>query len=319
MAHDIRVAVVAHNLPRFEPPVGDNGFDTPYSDRLGVSMSIEGTDTLASVYQRAIDELQPKAIAGADGWTETPLDVVRWVWFYEPHDANGIGEKAWEVAEDLIVVDADGTARWNLRADEITFEQLIRASEHGLLRGDPLRPYLVLLLPQGGEAFQTAWDATVLIWQIVSQLLTARELVRLVRGVRRASLQRKVHEGEDVLRRHRERWSQAGAGPSELLRMLERRPWPVDDVRMLLGFETPEDTQKILQLYGFAPDENGDYLPSADEEARMLHLIGQEAGQGGFDIGDPGADAAERLKALLATGQLPPRFHLESVEEDDLE
>jgi hypothetical protein len=98
--------------------------------------------------------------------------------------------------------------------------------------------------------------------------------------------------------------------------MLERRPWPVDDVRMLLGLETPEDTETILQLYGFAPDDNGHYLPSADEESRMLHLIGQEAGWGGFDIDDPDADAAERLRSLLATGQLPPRVHLEAVEED---
>jgi hypothetical protein len=71
----------------------------------------------------------------------------------------------YEVAEDIIVVEADGTARWNLTTEQITVDHLLRSADRGLLRGDPLRPYLVLLLPQGGEAFQTAWEAALAAWQ----------------------------------------------------------------------------------------------------------------------------------------------------------
>ena len=82
---------------------------------------------------------------------------MRWVSFYEQGDDGGIPQtKVYEVAEEIIVVEADGTARWHLTAKQITVDHLLRSADRGLLRGDPLRPYLVLLLPQGGEAFQTA-------------------------------------------------------------------------------------------------------------------------------------------------------------------
>jgi hypothetical protein len=133
----------------------------------------------------------------------------------------------YEVAEDVIVVEADGTARWNLTAEQITVDHLLRAAGRRLLRGDPLRPYLVLLLPQGGEAFQTAWEVTLAAWQILTNLLAAHDLYTLLRGARREEIQKGLKDGTDVVDRYRARWIKAGGGPSELMRTMERRPWPV--------------------------------------------------------------------------------------------
>jgi hypothetical protein len=155
---------------------------------------------------------------------------------YEPGDEDGIPQtKVYEVAEDIIVIEADGTARWNLTAEQITVDHLLRSADRGLLRGDPLRPYLVLLLPQGGDAFQTAWEAALAAWQIVTNLLAAHDLYTLLRGARREEIQKDLKDGTDVVDRYRARWSKAGGGPSELLRTMERRPWSVADLRALLG------------------------------------------------------------------------------------
>jgi hypothetical protein len=55
--------------------------------------------------------------------------------------------KPWEWVQDLITVDPSGVARWNRSAGEIPYADLVRAAELGLLRGDPFRPYLLLLHP----------------------------------------------------------------------------------------------------------------------------------------------------------------------------
>jgi hypothetical protein len=306
MFDSVRVAVVAADLPNFEPPIDANGFDRPYRDRLAVTLAVEPGDTLQSVYRRAVEELRPRPVDFADD----PLSVVRWTWFYEPADELGIADtKAWEVAEDLIVVDADGTARWNRPASEITLDQLDRAHQRGLLHGDPARPYLVLVLPQGGEALQTAWDAIVLIWQIASQLLTARELIKLARGLRRGEVRRDLEAGAAVVQRHRDRWTDAGGGPSQILRTLERRPWPLSDLRMLLGLDTDQEAADLLRALGFRPDERGDYVLSEDDESRILHLLGQEGGLGGFDVTDRSDWTQQRITTLLQTGELPSRLH----------
>jgi hypothetical protein len=57
MLHRVHVAVLAQDLPRFEPPVGLSGFSTPYAERVSVDLDVEGATTLEEIYRRAIDEL----------------------------------------------------------------------------------------------------------------------------------------------------------------------------------------------------------------------------------------------------------------------
>jgi hypothetical protein len=303
MAHRVHVAVLAADLPPFEPPLGDSGFDMPYAERTSAKLEVDGATSLDDIYRQAIAALRPQAVLGGPGYVDDPYEVVRWVWFSEPADDGGIPQtKVYEVAEDIIVVEADGTARWNLTAEQITVDHLLRSADRGLLRGDPLRPYLVLLLPQGGEAFQTAWEVALAAWQIVINLLAAHDLYTLLRGARREEIQTELKDGTDVVDRYRARWSTAGGGPSELVRTLERRPWSVADLRALLGVATDDDAQKLLRLFGFEPNADGDYVLSERQELRLLHTIGQEASLGGFDVTDDPERAKRRLATTLETG-----------------
>jgi hypothetical protein len=305
VGYEISVAVVASWLPRFELPVGDNDLDKPYAERLKVDLTVKHDETLRHIYQRAVDELQPRAIKDSDGYVEDPLDAVSWTWFYESADADGIGDgKRYEVAEDLITVDEGGLARWRRSAAEIPYQDLTRAGDRGVLRGDPLRPYLVLLLPQGPHLVEIAWREVVLLWQLIGHLLTARELLKLTRA-RRERLGRAV-EAAAVVERHGLSWSQRGGGPAELLATLERRPWAPDDLRMLLGLASTHEAVELLEVYGFVPNQSGEYEMSDDEESRLLREIADEASRGRLDPEDPEFNTGERVRAALETGELPP-------------
>ena len=87
---------------------------------------------LTTSNRQAIAALRPQAVPGGPAYVEDPYEVVRWVWFYEPADDGGIPQtKVYEVAEDIIVVEADGTARWNLTAEQITVDHLLRSADGG--------------------------------------------------------------------------------------------------------------------------------------------------------------------------------------------
>jgi hypothetical protein len=189
------------------------------------------------------------------------------------------------------------------------------------VRGDPLRPYLVLLLPQGGEAFQTAWEVAVKAWEVTANLLAARDLVKLIRGVRGDRLEQTIEEGVEVVRRHQDALSALGGGPAEVRRTLERMPWVVGDLRILLGLDDDDETRKVLALFGLAAQDDGRYALSDDEERRMLHTISMEAAFGGFDFDADARWAQRRIVETLETGELPSRVDLSTViiEDEDVE
>jgi hypothetical protein len=305
----VRVAAVTANLPKFEPPLDEaaQGFETPYADRLSVEMMVKPTETLRSVYRRAVEHFEPRPHPNGPGYSDI-MEVVQWAWFYEPADLNGISAhtKAWETSEDLVTIDGRNQARWNRSSDEIPFEDLVRAARHGLLRGDPLRPYLVLVLPQGGEAVQTAWELVQLAWAITGHILTARELAALLsKRLDRRRLQKTLDEGARAIGTHSQSLAQRGGGPLELARTLERKPWPLDELRMLLGVDSNADAEAILQIFGLRPNAEGLWELSEDEESRLLDLIAREAARGRLRDEWDDKTPFQRLKALLETGEFP--------------
>lgn len=307
--HEVRVAAVTADLPKFEPPLDEaQGFDIPYADRLAVELAVLPADSLASIYRRAIDDLQPRVDKSSQFVPSDAMEVVRWAWFYEPADANGIPArtKAWETAEDLVTVDELGLARWHRSAEDIPFADLVRASEHGLLRGDPFRPYLVLVLPQGGDAFQTAWEVVQFAWAVTGHVLTARELGRLIgQRLNRQRMQQSLDDGIPAVAKHSHSLAQRGGGPLELARTLERKPWPLEELRMLLGVDNDEDVAAIVGIFGLRPNADGLYELSEDEESRLLDVIAREARRAQPDWDDE--TPLERLKTLLTTGDFPDR------------
>jgi hypothetical protein len=220
---EITVGVVAEWLPTFAPPVGGNGFVVPYADRLKVELRVAPDATLASVRRSLIKQLNPVA-TGPEGYDDgDPYDSIHWCMFYDPADENGLDAIGrYEHAEDLIVVDRRGLAHWNLDAETIRYGDLIRAGEQGLLKGDPRRPYVVFLYPQGDHTLQTVWEIFLTAWSIFGHLLTAREGVAL--GRRAVTDLRRRLAGVEVSgtlggrlggsRRRTRRHSEDGSAPS---------------------------------------------------------------------------------------------------------
>ena len=303
----MRVAAVASDLPLLLPPVGDQGFDVRYSDRLAVELDVAQDEPLESVYARAIDHFKPRPDPSAPGHRGTKIDSVAFAWFYEPADEAGLEDtgKPWEWVEDLITVDQSGSARWNRTAAEIPYADLVRAGELGLLRGDPLRPYLMLLLPQGDVDITTAWEITKRAWEILGHLALAREVGRLALDeVKRRRMAKAVEDGVKTIDRHAGEWAVRRAGPSQILKTLERRPWTLDDLRMVLRLDNNEEAAELLALYGFVADERGVYEVSADWEL-VLHAVASDAAYTTVVPTLSHEGHAKRLRYLLETGELP--------------
>ena len=156
---EIRVAAVAAHLPTYLPPLGDQGFDLLYRERLTVTLQVSQSESLADVQRRAIAAFDPQIDMAADPALRAPVDRPYFAWFHEPQDeVQGLPgrEGRWQAVRDLITIDSDGLARFNREAEEILYGDLLRAAEADLLEaGDPYRPYVVLLHPQGGLDSQT--------------------------------------------------------------------------------------------------------------------------------------------------------------------
>ncbi len=302
MTYDVTIAVLADWLPKFDPPFGDNGFEKPYSERLKLRLEVGAGETLASVYRRALDHWQPQVSADSQAHPADPMDVIYWAWFYLPEDEPRFYDR-YEWATDLILVDADRRARWNLPAHEIPYEWLVRAGEEGLLRGDPFRPYLPVLLPQGGSGFQLAWEALQTSWQVLEGLLVTYGAYKLGNDARDRLLHR-LRRRESIAT-HSPEWVDRGGSARNVSRTLERKPWSPEDLRMIMNVPTTQVAEDILAVFGYEPTAEGEYVVSESEEARILRLAEDDV----FKTFSGGASQAElrpRLERLLETGELPP-------------
>ena len=81
MTYDVTIAAFADWLPKFAAPFGENGFTTPYQDRMKPQLAVEGTDTLASVYRRALEHRRPQVSPDSQASPEDLMSVIYWVWF----------------------------------------------------------------------------------------------------------------------------------------------------------------------------------------------------------------------------------------------
>jgi hypothetical protein len=301
MPHDLTVAVLGGWLPGWEPPVGEQGFDVPYADRMKVELTVADDETLESVYRRTIDVVEPRAVPLEGGTILAPLDAVHWVWFYEPSDEVDAHNKYYETARDLVGVGADGLARWNRSRDEIPYGDLIRSGRDGLLRGDPLRPYLVLQCPQGGGGLQLAWDGLLLSWTVLGGIEATITAGRFVAGIR------KRLRGAPVIADRRKALEEAGGGPIEVRNLIYGAPWVVGDLRARMGLESDERARLVLELYGCKEDEDGRWrFDTEDQEARFMRWAEEDV----FALMSRGLDVTEdmlrtRLGKMLRTGDPP--------------
>ncbi len=301
MSYDVTIAALADWLPKFNPPFGVNGFDTPYKDRLKLHLIVDGNDTLASVYRRAIEHWHPQVSVDSPAHPDDLMNVVYWASFYLPEDRPGLHLR-YESPTDLILIDEEGRAQWNLGADEIPYGHLIRAGEQGLLRGDPLRPYLPMLLPQGGGGFQVSWETLLTTWKILEELLVARGVYSLGSEAQQRLLgrlrQRRAVEA------HSDEWIARGGAARNVSRTIDRKGWSPDDLRIVMNVPTIQDAEDLLALFGHEPSSTGDYVISESDEARILRLAEDDVFNT-FISGATDAELRPRLERLLATGKLP--------------
>lgn len=302
MAYDITIAVLADWLPKFEPPFGHNGFDIRYADRLKLELSVEPDETLAKIYRRALEHWQPTVSVESEWHPADLMDVLHWAWFYLPEDEPRLQHR-YELAEELVLIDGERHARWNLHADEIPYEWVIRSGEEGLLRGDAHRPYLPMLLPQGGGGFQSAWETLLASWSVLEGLLVAKGVYELGDQARERLL---YHlRRRQVVETNSAAWEEIGGSASNVSRTLDRKPWAPDDLRIVMDVETVEDAEDLLALFGHEPDATGLYAIGEADEARILRLAADDVFNT-FASGASDEQLRPRLEHLLKTRELPP-------------
>jgi hypothetical protein len=302
MTYDVTIAVLADWLPKFDPPFGDNRFEKPYGDRLKLQLQVDAAETLASVYRRALEHWQPQISADSQSHPADPMDVIYWAWFYVPEDEPRFHER-YEWTTDLILIDGDRHARWNLQAHEIPYEWLVRAGEEGLLRGDPFRPFLPMLLPQGGGGFQIAWETLQTLWQVLEGLLVTYGAYKLGDEARNRLLSRLRRRYS--IETHSPEWVERGGGARNVSLTLEHKPWSLEDLRIIMNVPTAQVAEDLLVLFGFERTAEGEYVVSESEEARILRLAEDDVFKT-FMGGASDAELRPRLERLLETGELPP-------------
>lgn len=295
MTHEVTVALVAGGYPQLKPPLGEQRQETLYADRKKVTLEIDGDETLRAVFDRAIADIAPEYDEGWEGVGEF-IDLVYWVSFYLPEDdTKGLPQPRWTPAHQLPVVGPDGRARWGLGLDA-PYDDLVRAADHGVLEGDPRRPYLILQPPGGDELSMT--------WTVVK---TALEIAASIEGglAIKDRIRRRIGRGTEVIDRHAEDWTAHGADPLDVKRMLERRPWESRDLAILLGIDDDE-VEPLLNVLGFDLDADGRWSPSETEEARLLRMIEDETYLSFGPFVSAERQYRERAAQLMETGERPP-------------
>jgi hypothetical protein len=318
MSFSVTVAVFAPNVGhlRFDPPIGEQQQEMRYPDRIKVELAVLESESLGSALRRAAEGLDLKPRLYHSPGNEVPVNpsefTPRFVAFRRPEDDHGLSTQLGQMfPRSLITVDADGHAQWNRDLDEMPYSDLVRSGELGLLSGDPLRPYLVLETPQGGGGFLLGWEVLRTVWTVLGGLLATREFARLTQAQAEALRQRLA--GARVVEARAEEWSRRRGGPREVRKTISSRPWPLKDLRMVMGLDSPEEAEELLQLFGSVPNENGEYELGSDVETGLLQMAEDDAFQlismsSGRDVS--AAMVRDRLEFLLARGELaePPRF-----------
>lgn len=189
--------------------------------------------------------------------------------------------------------------------------ELQDAASAKLLDGDPLQPYLVLVIPQadfGGIAewqqfvdlLKILWDATGVLDRIAGGCAFF-ELFRQVRSRRSAKAIEAINSNSG-------KWSERGGRPSDLVALVARKPRRATEIAGLLGCDVDE-AEAVLWALGCAPDGEmwtyrGD--PAAAFIADDLELAPAIAASAEYLEEDAKEVAQRRLQELGEAGTAPP-------------
>lgn len=274
------------------PP--DSEWSKPWDQRRRVEVEATPTTTYGEIVEAALEDLCKGAAAGYRPYA---------ISFWQPSDddGSGLGRSSYVLA----VVRSDGSADWK-PWHEVTVEEAEQARAHGLLAGDPERPY-AFVLPQIGNGTLPIWAdlAHMLeILQQVAELLTApgglAATYWLIRGRPREAQEAVAHHGGD--------WQKRGLDPYLLDEWLDNHSWEAKQIAAALSCTNQEATA-ILWALGFAEGEDGRWRRSVDPESETLSGVRRLLISTASPLANDPQLAEElrrRFKYLLDTGEAPP-------------
>ena len=171
----------------------------------------------------------------------------------------------------VVVRDELGQAVWKRPPFEATMAELLDAAKEGLIEGDPLQPYLVLVVPQGTSGLYAEWQQFLetlrILWEIsgaMGHLGGAWAFVELVRRV----IKRRNAGVTKAVERNAKAWSERGARPDDLLQLLRQKPRRIHEVTSLLGCSAGE-AEALLWGLGYTESE-GFWRWRGDAVARLI-------------------------------------------------
>lgn len=242
------------------------------------------TDSLGSVLERAADEMGVTLTPGAErahrhnrvgDSATTPagavLETLAYAGFRRGDDdlpgdgREGVARRDSRARKHtvLVVRDSQGRAVWRRPPFAATMGELVDAAEAGLLKGDPLCPYLILTIPQGMIGLPGDWlqlrQELEAIWTlsgIAAQIAGAFSFLGFVRRYagRHSGRAAKAVEKNSAV------WAERGASPADLNRLLASRPRTTAEAAALLGC-TESEAEAILWAFGLVCGNDGTWVP----------------------------------------------------------
>jgi hypothetical protein len=278
-------------------PIPEGDWTIAWDERQKIELEVEDNASLGFVVDRALSEFG--VVLGEEVIAAYVVDLAL------QDEADRV--QVW----DMTLVDDEGRAIWtahDLRL--IPYSQLVQSADAGAIRGDPRRLYVVLREPIG-NGLGIDWPSLVQAWHAVDEIVArigqyggaAVAMSGAYRYVRN-----RLRRGMETVGRNAPRWSQRGANPYAVFRLLTLRPtWAASDLRRLLGC-SEDDAEATLELFGFAYQEgDGLWHQAGDQAAGVLAAIFDEAASTRFELSaEEGRQFEERIDELLRTGEPPP-------------
>jgi hypothetical protein len=253
----------SHELGLFTgPSLADQGPDVAYADRLKAVLDVEADETLGSVIDRAAAEF---GVAPGNEFGGVRMsEVITGVVFYRPEDEHGLQRpEPWP--DSIRVLDDTGAPSWAVPWRFVRYRELLAASEAGLVNGDPRRPYLWPVIPQG-EPTVIGILLLAALWSL-KQVLTGA-LEELGANTLRAALKR-INDVNELVETSTE-WQERLARPDQFVTYLRQQPRTTEEAAELLHC-SPQDAESVLWGMGFGYDaKSGTWIWQLDQPAALI-------------------------------------------------
>lgn len=263
--HIFSVAVVGpvFGFPVLEVFVGpsfeDQGPEVPYAKRLKVDVPATETTSIGDVIDRAAAEVGTTLEHGRVS------EALEGIAFYEPEDEVVLKARHQPWPDTIRIPNDDGRPSWRVWWVATRVDELLEAHAAGLVVGDPYRPYLWPVIPQGDllqQFHETLWTLWLNWEHILSAYGTFELARRVLRRIARGRTAFTTAEGMP--------WRDRLARPHDLFGYLASAPRTSDEVAALFGCD-PGEAEGVLWGMGFVCDKDGVWRPAQDDASLVLY------------------------------------------------